>query len=119
MAGKKQKNTNRVSLTEKVGRILEAAESAGLEQNVMFVTTLKRYQDLMKILEKLSADIERRGAVVERRFASGQIGVDNNPSVDKYNQTANIANMTASTLMEILVKLDGRGFEKLRFEDDL
>jgi hypothetical protein len=106
------------TLNDTINEILQAAEQVGAEQNYLFVTTLKRYQDLIRTLNELNNDIRERGAIVDRTFASGKSGLDVNTSINLYNSTTLMANKTAETLMAIIRNLDGVSLDKLNCDDD-
>ena len=112
------KKVEKIDLKKQVEKIIDKAENAGVEHNMLFVTTLKRYGGMLKILDDLSKDIESRGAVTERVFSSGKIGIGVNESVAVYNQTSNMANLTAASLLNIVAAaVDGKGLESLNMDD--
>lgn len=93
------------SLTDQASEILALAEKKGVSTNFFFVTTFKRYQVQMKILNDLEAEINKLGATVTKEYVKNRGNVYTNPAITEYNKTATAANGTVSTLMNILKSL--------------
>ena len=104
MANRKRivKNMN---LQEQAAEILRRATEKGVSSNFFFVTTFKRYQVQLKLLEDLEAEIGKNGATVKKTYVKGRENVALNPAIDGYNKTSSAANSTVSTLISIIDKL--------------
>jgi predicted secreted Zn-dependent protease len=111
MATKKKK----MNLTEQAGEILRIAEASGAETNFFFVTTFKRYQVQIKMLNDLEKVLSEEGTLVTKEYVKGRKNLYSNPALREYNNTTNSANKTVETLMKILKGFDGGSDE----EDEL
>ena len=90
------------SLQEQATEILKQAEKRGVSSNFFFVTTFKRYQVQMSILQKLEAAINEHGPVVEKEYVKNRPCIVINGAIAEYNKTATAANGTVSTLINIV-----------------
>jgi hypothetical protein len=95
----------KINLSEKAREILELAQKQGVEQNFLFVTTFKRYQVQLKILQELEIEINNSDALVTKEYVKGRKNLYSNPAINSYNKTADSANRTAATLMKIITQL--------------
>ena len=95
----------KLSLQEQANKILEEAQSRGVESNFFFVTTFKRYQVQMQILSDLEKAIGEYGATVTKEYVKGRKNVYSHPAISDYNRTTDSANKTVSTLMKIIISL--------------
>ena len=93
------------SLQEQAAQILEQAERRGVNSNFFFVTTFKRYQVQMKILNDLEQSINDIGPTVNKEYVKGRPNVTANPAISEYNKTATAANGTVATLINIIKTL--------------
>ncbi|MBR4656548.1 MAG: hypothetical protein IKO68_08295 [Oscillospiraceae bacterium] len=82
--------------------ILRIAEECGVQSNFFFLTTFKRYQTQLGMLEKLEKQIKDDGLLVTKEYVKGRQNVYVNPAVSEYNRTTDSANKTVATLMRIL-----------------
>lgn len=105
----------KMNLTEQAGEILRIAEASGAETNFFFVTTFKRYQVQIKMLNDLEKVLNEEGTLVTKEYVKGRKNLYSNPALREYNNTTNSANKTVETLMKILKGFDGGGDE----EDEL
>lgn len=96
------KRNTPMSLQEQANEILAQAQESGVHTNFFFQTTFKRYQVQMKIMNDLEAEINEIGATVKKEYVKGRQNVYTNPAISEYNKTANAANQTVSTLLNIL-----------------
>lgn len=94
-----------ISLQEQANQILEDARERGVESNFFFVTTFKRYQVQMRILQDLESAINEYGATVTKEYVKGRQNLVANPAITEYNKTATAANGTVSTLINIIKTL--------------
>ena len=101
------KKTEKKSLTlqEQAQEILRIAEQYGVEQNFFFLTTFKRYQVQINILNELEKKIKEDGALVTKEYVKGRENVYTHPAIGEYNKTATAANQTVATLMKIVTTL--------------
>lgn len=105
MASKKEKLPEKLSLQEQAEEIMKRAEEKGVSTNFFFVTTFKRYQVQMKIMQELEAQINEVGATVSKQYVKGRENIYTNPAISEYNKTATAANGTVATLLKILTTL--------------
>lgn len=90
------------SLNEQAQEILKIAEENGVQSNFFFVTTFKRYQVQIKILNELEKTINDEGMLVKKEYVKGRKNLYSNPAVAEYNKTTDSANKTVSTLLKII-----------------
>ena len=62
---------NKMSLNEQAQEILRIAEQHGVEQNFFFLTTFKRYQVQLQILNDLEKSIKEDGTTVTKTVLLG------------------------------------------------
>lgn len=103
-----------MTLQEQAEAVLRKAMEKGVSSNFFFVTTFKRYQVQMKILNELEKEINSIGATVKKEYVKGRQNVYTNPAITEYNKTATAANHTVTTLIAIVEKLGDKNneFEK-------
>lgn len=101
MSGKKES----VNLNEKARELLELAQQANIEQNFFFLSTFKRYQVQLNILNQLEKEISESGVLVTKQYVKGRENVYTHPAVTDYNRTATSANQTVQTLLKIITTL--------------
>ena len=99
---------NRISLNEQAQEILRIAEQHGVEQNFFFLTTFKRYQVQLQILNDLEKTIKQDGILVTKEYVKGRKNVYSHPAISDYNRTTDSANKTVVTLMKIITTLRDR-----------
>ena len=104
-------------LNKQAQEILEIAQKHGVEQNFFFLTTFKRYQVQIGILNDLEKTINEEGTTVKKEYVKGRKNVYSHPAVADYNKTTDSANKTVSTLMRIITTLRNRNDEDV--EDPL
>ena len=97
--------SKKTTLEEKAKEILKIAEKHGVEQNYFFITTFKRYQVQLKILDDLEKTISEDGTLVTKEYVKGRKNVYSHSAIADYNRTTDSANKTVSTLMKIIVTL--------------
>lgn len=103
----------KMNLQEQAVEILRIAEETGVQTNFFFVTTFKRYQVQISILNDLEKSIEQDGMLVKKEYVKGRKNLYTNPAVREYNTTTDSANRTVTTLMKII-----QGFGKSDAERD-
>lgn len=96
---------NRMSLQEQAEEILRIASEHGVEQNFFFLTTFKRYQVQIKILNDLEQIIRDEGNMVTKEYVKGRKNVYTHPAITEYNKTSTAANQTVQTLMKIVTTM--------------
>ena len=96
---------DKLTLQEQANKILEQAEERGVSSNFFFVTTFKRYQVQMSILNDLERAIKEYGATVTKEYVKGRQNLVANPAITEYNKTSTAANGTVSTLINIIKTL--------------
>lgn len=104
---------NKLSLQEQAGEILKMAEERGVQNNFFFVTTFKRYQVQMTILQKLEEGIKQYGNLVTKEYVKGRENLVVNPAITEYNKTSTAANGTVATLINIIKSVPAEQGESL------
>jgi hypothetical protein len=94
-----------MDLNQQAQEILKIAERHGVEQNFFFITTFKRYQVQINILNDLEKAIKQDGTLVTKEYVKGRCNIYAHPAITEYNKTANGANQTVVTLMKIITTL--------------
>lgn len=93
------------TLNEQAKEILQIAEKHGVEQNFFFITTFKRYQVQINILNELEQKIRDDGTLVTKEYVKGRKNVYSHPAISDYNRTTDSANKTVTTLIKIIKTL--------------
>ena len=93
---------DKMSLQEQANAILERAQEKGVSTNFFFVTTFKRYQVQLRIMNELEKAINAEGAMVEKEYVKGRKNLYTNPAIQEYNRTTSAANNTVLTLIKIV-----------------
>ena len=114
------KDVTTMSLTEQAQEILNVATKYGVEQNFFFITTFKRYQVQINILNELERKIKQDGALVTKEYVKGRENIYTHPAIGEYNKTATASNQTVQTLIKIITSMrpddsDGDQDELLEF----
>jgi len=99
---------SKVNLNKQAKEILEIAEKHGVEQNFFFLTTFKRYQVQIGILNDLEKTIREEGTLVTKEYVKGRKNVYSHPAISDYNRTTDSANKIVATLMRIITTLRDR-----------
>ena len=92
----------KLTLNQQAAEILRIAEESGVQSNFFFVTTFKRYQVQLNILNELQKSMDKDGVLVTKEYVKGRENVYSHPAVADYNRTTDSANKTVTTLMKIL-----------------
>ena len=92
----------KLSLNEQAQEIIKIAEESGVQSNFFFLTTFKRYQVQLNMLNDLEKAIKEDGTTVEKEYVKGRKNLYSNPALKDYNTTTDSANRTVSTLMKII-----------------
>lgn len=102
---------NSIDLNAMAEEILRIAAEHGVEQNFFFLTTFKRYQVQIKILNDLEKTIKAEGNMVTKEYVKGRKNVYTHPAIGEYNKTSTAANQTMQTLLKIVSTMrdDGEG----------
>lgn len=106
-----------LTLQEQANEILAKAEERGVQSNFFFLTTFKRYQVQMKILQDLEKEINDLGPTVKKEYVKGRQNVVANPAISEYNKTATAANGTVATLINIIRSFDGEKESGSKLQD--
>ncbi len=99
---------SKIDLNEQAKEILNIAERHGVESNFFFLTTFKRYQVQIGILNDLEQTIKEAGILVIKEYVKGRKNVYSHPAIQDYNRTTDSANKTVVTLMKIITVLRDR-----------
>jgi cell fate (sporulation/competence/biofilm development) regulator YmcA (YheA/YmcA/DUF963 family) len=109
-----------VNLNEKAKELLELAMQANVEQNFFFVSTFKRYQVQLGILNQLEEEIKKAGVLITKQYVKGRENVYTHPAVTDYNRTATAANQTVQTILKIITTLADHSIgDSIPDDDDL
>ncbi len=92
-------------LNEQAKEILRMAEKHGVESNFFFITTFKRYQVQIKMLNELEKKINEEGPLVTKEYVKGRKNIYTHPAVSEYNKTTDSANRTVTALIKIMTTL--------------
>ena len=92
----------KMDLNKQASEILRIAEESGAQSNIFFVTTFKRYQVQLNILNSLEKSLKDEGMTVTKEYVKGRKNLYSNPAISDYNRTTDSANKTVATLMRIL-----------------
>lgn len=95
----------KIDLNQQAREILEIAQRHGVEQNFLFITTFKRYQVQINILNDLEKRIQEDGSLVTKEYVKGRENIYTHPAIGEYNKTATSANQTVATLIKIIKSL--------------
>lgn len=108
----RQKKT--LTLNEQAQEIIKIAEASGVQTNFFFITTFKRYQVQISILNELEKKIKEDGALVTKEYVKGRGNLYANPAISEYNRTTDSANKTVGTLIKII-----KGFKGEESDNDI
>lgn len=92
----------KMDLNEQANEILRLAEESGAQSNFFFVTTFKRYQVQLAILNDLERTLKQDGVTVTKEYVKGRKNLYSHPAIANYNRTTDSANKTVATLLRIL-----------------
>lgn len=92
----------KMTLNQQAQEIIKIAEESGVQSNFFFLTTFKRYQVQLNILNELEKSLKEDGTLVTKEYVKGRENLYANPAVSEFNRTTDSANKTVSTLMKIL-----------------
>lgn len=92
----------KMTLNEQAQEIIKIAEESGVQSNFFFLTTFKRYQVQLNMLNDLEKAIKEDGTKVTKEYVKGRKNVYSNPALRDYNTTTDSANRTVATLMKII-----------------
>ena len=105
------------TLSEQAEEILEKAQERGVSSNFFFVTTFKRYQVQMRILNELEENIKEYGPTVSKEYVKNRPNLTANPAIAEYNKTATAANGTVATLINIIKSFEGEKEKGNKLQD--
>ena len=105
---KRRDKLSKIDLNKQAKDILAIAEKYGVEQNFFFLTTFKRYQVQIGILNDLERTIREDGTLVTKEYVNGRKNIYSHPAISDYNRTTDSANKTVVTLMKIITTLRDR-----------
>ena len=94
-----------MDLNQQAQEILRIADKHGVEQNFFFITTFKRYQVQINILNDLERAIKSDGTLVTKEYVKGRQNVYTHPAITEYNKTSTAANQSVQTLLKIITTL--------------
>ena len=62
----------KMDLNKQAREIIRIAEESGVQSNFLFVTTFKRYQVQLNILNELEKTMKEKGMLVTKEYVKGQ-----------------------------------------------
>ena len=92
----------KMDINEQAQEIMRIAEESGVQSNFFFITTFKRYQVQLNMLNELEKKMKDDGMLVTKEYVKGRKNLYSNPALKEYNTTTDSANRTVATLMKIL-----------------
>lgn len=92
----------KMSLNEQAQEILKIAEESGVQSNFFFLTTFKRYQVQLNMLNQFEKTMNEQGMLVTKEYVKGRKNLYSSPAVKDYNSTTDSANRTVATLLKII-----------------
>lgn len=105
-------------LKAKAKQILKEAESVGVTDNFLFVTTFERYLFELEMLDNLQKQIKESETLVEKEYIKNRKNVVINPLIRSYNSCSNEANKTLNSLLKIIESC-GKNVAKKEEEKDI
>lgn len=90
------------TLNEQAQEIIKIAEESGVQSNFFFITTFKRYQVQLNMLNELEKTMKEEGMLVSKEYVKGRKNLYSSPAVTDYNRTTDSANKTVACLMKII-----------------
>lgn len=90
------------NLQQQANEIIKIAEASGVQSNFFFVTTFKRYQVQLEILDELKKVLDDEGMLVTKEYVKGRKNLYASPAVAEFNKTTDSANKTVGALMKII-----------------
>ena len=96
------KRTTKKTLDQQAKEIIRIAEEAGVQTNYFFLTTFRRYQTQISVLNQLEEIIAKSDTLVTKEYVKGRENLYTNPAITEYNRTTDSANKTVSTLIRII-----------------
>ena len=91
-----------------IDELMKMAEKTGAKKNILFLTTLRRYQVQLAILDDLEKSLQEEGSLVTKEYVKGRKNVYTNPAIVQYNKTTDSANKTAAALFDIMERLEAK-----------
>jgi hypothetical protein len=93
--------SNLVLSKNQIAEIRKLADNMEATQQMLFLSTLDRYETQLDLVDKLRAEMEKAPTTVKKEYVKGRENVVINPLIQSYNQSVASANKTAETLMKI------------------
>lgn len=106
----------KLNLTQQAKEIIRIAEESGVQSNFFFITTFKRYQVQLNILNELEKMMKEEGMLVSKEYVKGRKNLYSNPALAAYNKTTDSANKTVAVLIRIIKNFN---VEESSEEDDV
>lgn len=109
----------KMDINEQALEIMRIAEESGVQSNFFFITTFKRYQVQLTMLNELEKKMKDDGMLVTKEYVKGRKNLYSNPALREYNSTTDCANRTVATLMRILKNYNVNDGTETEVEDPL
>ena len=95
----------KMDLTKQANEILRIAEESGAQSNFFFVTTFKRYQVQLNILNDLEKALKENGMLVTKEYVKGRENAYINPLVKELPKHSDSSNKTLAMMLDIIERL--------------
>ena len=82
--------------------LLEKADTFGLTDDYLFMTTFRRYTTQVALAEELQKSLEKDGVLVTKEYVKGRANIYTHPGINSYNRVTDSANKTAQALSRML-----------------
>ena len=110
-------NISSAKLKKSLNAFKTEAKNKGYESHFLFLSTLKRLEVQINMMDQMEQYMEKEGMLVTKEIAKGIKNINTNPAVNAYNKTCQQANNTTQTLMKIIEQL--RNMDDSMDDDEL
>jgi len=81
------------------------AERYGVEDNPLFASASARYIGQTEMIEKIRADIDERGLMMEHTNVKGEVNMDINPLAVQMPKYVDAANKTLAVMLDVIQRM--------------
>ena len=86
-------------------KIMEEAKRYHVDGNALFVSACTRYAGQVEMIDKIRAQIDKDGLMVEHTNVKGDVNTDVNPLTVQLPKYIDTANKTLSLMLDIIQRL--------------
>lgn len=105
-----------VDHSEMLEQFTRDAERLGLARELLFRSTLERYESQVRVLDRLADELENGEATVVRTYVKGAGSTYANPLIGEFNKAASAANQTCALLLKMKARAEDRA-ESIDIDD--